>query len=86
MAGELLSLCRSLWAHSFVGPIYALLLHRWLLSRPDAGGAGERIKHLHVLISGARDLFIGVSSGCRWGGVGVPIASMAHSVALAVEG
>lgn len=59
-AEELLLLCKSLWAHAFVGPIYALLLHRWLFSRPTAGGASERVKHLHVLVCGARDLFVGV--------------------------
>jgi len=60
---ELLALCRASWAHSFVGPIYALLLHRWVFSRPDAGGGSQRVKHVHVLTSGARDLFVGDAHG-----------------------
>lgn len=56
---ELLSVCKKLWGQPFTAPIFALLLHQWLLDHPDAGGADERLKHLNILISGARQLFLG---------------------------
>lgn len=55
----LLALCRQLWGQPFLAPTYALLLHQWLLVHPLAGGADQRLKHLNVLVSGARQLFIG---------------------------
>lgn len=36
-----------------MGAIFALLLHRWLLLRPEAGGLEQRQKHVHVLMLGA---------------------------------
>ncbi|GAB4815145.1 hypothetical protein N2152v2_002191 [Parachlorella kessleri] len=55
----LLAVCRRLWGQPFTTPIYALLLHQWLLIHKDAGGSDQRLKHLNVLVSGARQLFIG---------------------------
>lgn len=49
-------MCRRLWGQPFTGPIYALLLHQWLLVHRDAGGADQRLKHLNVLVSGAAGL------------------------------
>ena len=50
----MLYFCRRLWGQSIVGAIFALLLHRWLLLRPEAGGLEQRQKHVHVLMLGAR--------------------------------
>ncbi|KAI7841005.1 hypothetical protein COHA_005233 [Chlorella ohadii] len=55
----LLALCRQLWGQPFTAPTYALLLHQWLLVHSEAGGAEQRLKHLNVLFSGARQLFVG---------------------------
>lgn len=33
----LLDVCRGLWAQPYTGPIYALLLHQWVLVHPEAG-------------------------------------------------
>lgn len=55
----LLAVCRRLWGQPFTAPIYALLLHQWLLVHKDAGGADQRLKHLNVLVSGTRQLLIG---------------------------
>ena len=55
----LLAACRQLWGQPFTAPTYALLLHQWLLVHPAAGGADQRLKHLNVLVSGARQLFVG---------------------------
>lgn len=55
----LLALLRQLWGQPFAAPIFALLLHQWLLVHPEAGGADQRLKHLNVLLSGARQLFLG---------------------------
>ncbi|PSC73443.1 K(+)-stimulated pyrophosphate-energized sodium pump [Micractinium conductrix] len=55
----LLALCRQLWGQPFAAPTFALLLHQWLLVHPQAGGADQRLKHLNVLCSGARQLFLG---------------------------
>lgn len=55
----LLAVCRQLWGQPFTAPIFALLLHQWLLVHPEAGGADQRLKHLNILVSGARQLFIG---------------------------
>eukprot|EP00887_Chlorella_sp_A99_P006836 scaffold2.g6836.t1 len=55
----LLAACRRLWGQPFTAPTYALLLHQWLLLHADAGGRDQRQKHLAVLVSGARQLFIG---------------------------
>ena len=63
IAEEVLAMCRSMWAHAFVAPIFALLLHRWILVHPTAGGEDERTKNLLVLTRGARDLFLGDSHG-----------------------
>lgn len=35
-----------------MGPVYALLLHQWLLLNKDAGGSEQRQKHLNVLVVG----------------------------------
>lgn len=51
-AEALLHFCKRLWGQSIVGAIFALLLHRWLLLRPEAGGAEQRQKHVHVLMLG----------------------------------
>src|SRR6056297_3497973 len=32
---ELLSVCKKLWGQPFTAPIFALLLHQWLLVQPD---------------------------------------------------
>lgn len=55
----LLGACRQLWGQPFTAPTYALLLHQWLLVHEEAGGADQRLKHLNVLFSGARQLFVG---------------------------
>lgn len=47
-------MCRRLWGQPHVAPIYAMLLHQWLLLHKDAGGAEQRLKHLKVMVSGAR--------------------------------
>jgi hypothetical protein len=54
-----LQLCSQLWGQPFAAPVFALLLHQWLLLHPDAGGADQRLKHLNILVSGARQLFLG---------------------------
>jgi hypothetical protein len=60
----LLAACNRLWGQAFAAPIYALLLHQWLLVHPEAGGAERRLKHVNVLVSGARQVFLGdVESG-----------------------
>jgi hypothetical protein len=53
-ADTLLYFCKRLWGQPYVAPIYALLLHRWLLLRKDAGGAVQRQKHVGVLVFGAQ--------------------------------
>ncbi|KAL4424031.1 hypothetical protein ABPG75_001332 [Micractinium tetrahymenae] len=55
----LLGVLRQLWGQPFAAPIFALLLHQWLLVHPEAGGADQRLKHLNVLLSGTRQLFLG---------------------------
>lgn len=54
-----LMLCRQLWGQPFTAPIYSLLLHQWLLVHPEAGGLDQRLKHLNILVSGARQVFLG---------------------------
>lgn len=58
-AEALLYVCRRLWGQPHVAPIYAMLLHQWLLLNKDAGGAEQRLKHLKVMISGMRQMFWG---------------------------
>lgn len=48
---------RRLWGQAYVAPVYALLLHRWLLTHRDAGLRRHRTKHVHVLAIGAQQLF-----------------------------
>ena len=55
-ADDLLHVCRRLWGQPYVAPVYALLLHQWLLSHPTAGGTEQRQKHVNVLISGMQPL------------------------------
>lgn len=55
----LLSTCKRLWGQPFTAPIFALLLHQWLLTHPEAGGSDERLKHLNIMVSGSRQLFLG---------------------------
>lgn len=63
-ADALLYLCRKLWGQEYAAPIYAVLLHKWLLLKSEAGGVDQRLKHVNVLVLGARQLFIGdVHSG-----------------------
>lgn len=45
-------MCRRLWGQPHVAPIYAMLLHQWLLLHKHAGGAEQRLKHLKVMVSG----------------------------------
>ncbi len=52
-AEGLLYVCRRLWGQPYVAPVYALLLHQWLLLNREAGGAAERQKHVNVMVSGA---------------------------------
>ena len=54
LAEALLYVCRRLWGQPHVAPIYAMLLYQWLLLHRDAGGAEQRLKHLKVMVSGAR--------------------------------
>ena len=54
-----MQVCSQLWGQPFTAPIFALLLHQWLLVHPEAGGADQRLKHLNILLSGARQLFLG---------------------------
>ncbi len=56
---EVLSICKRLWGQPFTAPIFALLLHQWLLVHPEAGGVDERLKHINILVSGSRQLFQG---------------------------
>ena len=51
--------CKRLWGQPFTAPIFALLLHQWLLTHPDAGGSDERLKHVNIMVSGSRQLFLG---------------------------
>ena len=58
--GETLLLtCKRLWGQPFTAPIFALLLHQWLLTHPDAGGSDERLKHVNIMVSGSIQLFLG---------------------------
>lgn len=56
---DLLVACNRLWGQACAAPIYALLLHQWLLVHPDAGGLEQRLKYINILISGSRQLFLG---------------------------
>jgi hypothetical protein len=58
-AQRLLSALSLLWGQPFAAPTFALLLHQWLLVHQDAGGAAQRRKHLNILASGARQVFLG---------------------------
>lgn len=52
-AGEtVLYYCKRLWGQPWIAPILALLLHQWLLLRPEAGGTEQRQKHINVLVLG----------------------------------
>lgn len=51
-AESLLYVCRRLWGQPYIGPVYSLLLHQWLLLNKDAGGSEQRQKHINVLVSG----------------------------------
>ena len=57
LADALLGVMRRLWGQAYVAPVYALLLHRWLLTHRDAGLRQNRTKHVHVLAIGAQQLF-----------------------------
>lgn len=52
-ADTVLYFCKRLWGQPYVAPVFALLLHRWLLLRPEAGGSEQRQKHVNVLMLGA---------------------------------
>ncbi len=67
-ADTLLYFCKRLWGQPYVAPIYALLLHRWLLLRRDAGGAVQRQKHVGVLVFGERRRGLGCSGPCAAAG------------------
>eukprot|EP00192_Tetraselmis_astigmatica_P004971 CAMPEP_0117649204 /NCGR_PEP_ID=MMETSP0804-20121206/841_1 /TAXON_ID=1074897 /ORGANISM="Tetraselmis astigmatica, Strain CCMP880" /LENGTH=434 /DNA_ID=CAMNT_0005454913 /DNA_START=363 /DNA_END=1668 /DNA_ORIENTATION=+ len=54
-----LAKCRTLWGQPYIAPVYALLLHKWLLLYEDAGGVSEHLKHMNVLVQGSRHLFWG---------------------------
>ena len=56
---DVLSACNRLWGQACAAPIFALLLHQWLLVHPDAGGSEQRLKYINILISGSRQLFLG---------------------------
>lgn len=69
-AEGLLTVCRRLWGQPYVAPLYALLLHRWLLAGGSGGGgrrassssslaaaSGSEARHLLVLVRGAQQLF-----------------------------
>lgn len=58
-AVALLYVCRRLWGQPHVAPMYAMLLHRWLLLHKNAGGEEQRLKHLKVMVSGMRGMFEG---------------------------
>jgi hypothetical protein len=68
--GDVLSVCKRLWGQPLVAPLFALLLHRWLLADRadridgmdgmDGMDAPEvRPKQLNVMVSGCRQLFLG---------------------------
>ena len=57
LADALLGVLRKLWGNAYGPPLYALLLHRWLLACPRAGLPAHRQKHVHVLVVGAQQLF-----------------------------
>jgi len=79
-AEALLGVCRCLWGQPYVAPLYALLLHKWLLLFPEAGGVAERLKHINVLIQGARLLFWGDLHGSC--GQFVPLYSFFHAAVI----
>jgi hypothetical protein len=58
-ADELLEAAKKLWGQPFTAPVVALLLHQWFIIHPEAGGIDERLKHLNILLSGAKQLFLG---------------------------
>ncbi|WIA11477.1 hypothetical protein OEZ85_011591 [Tetradesmus obliquus] len=65
-ADTLLYFCKRLWGLPYLAPTFALLLHRWLLLRREAGGIEQRQKHVNVLMYGSRQLFLGdVQSGIK---------------------
>lgn len=68
-AESLLKSCRRLKSQNFVVLIYSLLLHKWILTHPSAGGEVERPKYLTLLLTGSQQLFWVdlVSSTCHFG-------------------
>ena len=51
-ADRLLYDCKRLWGQPYMAPVFAMLLHQWLLLNKDAGGGIQRQKHVNVLVSG----------------------------------
>eukprot|EP00873_Tetraselmis_striata_P002314 jgi/Tetstr1/422578/TSEL_013386.t1 len=49
----------SLWGQPYVAPVFALLLHKRLLLTEEAETASDQLKHVNVLVQGARYLFWG---------------------------
>jgi hypothetical protein len=62
-AESLLWVTRQLWSQPYVAPVYALLLHKWLLnSVATIGSQGPKL--LNVLVTGIKVLFLlDVSNG-----------------------
>ena len=52
-ADEMLPICKRLWGQKFAAPIFSLLFHRRLLSKEKS------VKHLNIMVSGCRQLFLG---------------------------
>ena len=48
----LLKLCVTLLGGAHVTAILAMLLHRWLMSDPAAGGVLWRTKHVRIMVQG----------------------------------
>jgi hypothetical protein len=66
-ADTLLFFVKRLWGQPYVAPIYALLLHRWMLLRKEAGGVVQRQKHVGVLVFGGWRL---LARAALWSGSG----------------
>ena len=52
VAEVLLHLCVTLLGGTHVTAILAMLLHRWLMSDPAAGGVLWRTKHIRIMVQG----------------------------------
>jgi hypothetical protein len=63
-ADTLLYFCKRLWGQPYLAPIFALLIHKWLLLRPEAGGIEQRQKHVNVLMLGECPCWVYIGLAC----------------------